>query len=281
MIDRIAVPPDDKTNQIMERLGVVSNVVVTERTRYWAVEDIFPAGRPPLEEAEGVFMAKGYDDVKKYEDMKLRILNMSHSVMAHLGVLLGYRGKYGIYRAMQDEDIKKVIALIIELVLETVERPEMMDPRDFAADAIERLNNPNIPDDPMRIALNGSTKMLPRFLDTFYAAREKGVDAKRLEVVLLPVAGFLRYTLGIDDAGKAFGLEGDPIKDTLEACGKAASLGDSASAKAFRKLIADASVMGRDLYELGDTGNALQEMTGKMLAGEGAVRRTVGEHLGR
>ncbi|MBD3316849.1 MAG: hypothetical protein GF344_13765, partial [Chitinivibrionales bacterium] len=116
MIDRIAVPPDDKTQQAMETLELISNVVVTERTRYWAVEDIFPAGRPPLEKAEGVFMAKSYDDVKKYEDMKLRILNMSHSVMAHLGVLLGYRGKYGIYRAIQDEDIKEIITRIIDLV---------------------------------------------------------------------------------------------------------------------------------------------------------------------
>jgi fructuronate reductase len=280
MIDRIAVPPDDKTQQAMERLELISNVVVTERTRYWAVEDVFPAGRPPLEEADGVFMAKGYDDVKKYEDMKLRILNMSHSVMAHLGVLLGYRGRYGIYRAMQDEDIRKIITGIIDLVLETVDRPERMDPRDFAADAIERLNNPNIPDDPMRIALNGSTKMLPRFMDTFYAACEKGgIDRRRLEVVLLPVAGFLRYTLGIDDRGERFELESDPIKDTLEACGKGASLGEPASARAFHTLIADATVMGRDLYQLDDTGAVVQEMAAAMLEGDGAVRKAVRRYL--
>ncbi|MBD3316750.1 MAG: hypothetical protein GF344_13265, partial [Chitinivibrionales bacterium] len=147
------------------------------------------------------------------------------------------------------------------------------------ADAIERLNNPNIPDDPMRIALNGSTKMLPRFMDTFYAAQKKGIGKERLGVVLLPVAGFLRYTLGIDDGGEVFALEGDPKKATLEACGKAACLGNRDSAIAFKKLIADAGVMGHNLYEYGQTGNELQEISAKMLSGEGAVRKTIEEYL--
>ena len=83
-------------------------MVVTEKARYWAVEDIFPAGRPKFEKAEGVFMEKSYQEIKKYEDMKLRILNMSHSLIAGLGVLLGYRGKYGIYNAMQEQGDHRV-----------------------------------------------------------------------------------------------------------------------------------------------------------------------------
>jgi fructuronate reductase len=158
MIDRIAVPPDDVALAVMETIGVRSNIVVTEKVRYWAVEDLFPAGRPALQDAEGVFVCPDYDDVKRYEDMKLRILNMSHSTIAGLGVLLGYRGKYGIYNAMQDKDMTAVIGKIIDLVIRTIDRPKGIDPRDFAKDAIARLNNPNIPDDPMRIALNGSTK---------------------------------------------------------------------------------------------------------------------------
>jgi mannitol-1-phosphate/altronate dehydrogenase len=211
--------------------------------------------------------------------MKLRILNMSHSTIAGLGVLLGYRGKYGVYRAMQDKDVTGVIFKILDLVMRTLDRPKGIDPRDFAKDAITRLNNANIPDDPMRIAFHASTKMKFRFMDTYYAAQKQGIPDSELAVLLLPVAGFLRYTLGVDDHGVAFALEDDPIKAKLVASGAAATLGDPTSAAAFKDLIADPDVMGRDLYAHGNTGNTLQRLVGKMLKGPGAVRAAISEAL--
>ncbi len=279
MIDRIAVPPDEQTAKIMEKLGIKSNIVVTEKARYWAVEDIFPAGRPPFEKAEGVFMEDSYEEIKKYEDMKLRILNMSHSVIAGLGVLLGYRGQYGIYRAMQDQELTELISRIIAIVIKTIERPKKLDPHAFAKTTIERLNNPNIPDDPMRIALNGSTKMLPRFMDTYFAGCEKGIPMEELDLVLLPVAGFLRYTLGIDDQGEKFNLEDDPRKELLVQCGQTAKLGEAASASVFKELIALKDVMGEDLYTYGSTGERLEKMVEKMLSHQGAVREILQEYL--
>jgi len=279
MIDRIAVSPDESIKKQMEALGILSNLVVTEKARYWAVEDIFPAGRPAFEKAEGVFMEPSYEEVKKYEDMKLRILNMSHSVIAGLGVLLGYRGSYGIYTAMQNEMIATLIRRIIDIVIQTVDKPKQMDPKAFAADAIVRLNNPNIPDDPMRIALNASTKMLPRFMDTYYAAEAKGLPREQLNLVLLPVAGFIRYTMGVDDQNIAYALEDDPRKDLLTACASKAVIGEPASAVAFREIIGHKDIMGEDLYQHGDTGAILEEMVAKMLAGSDAVARTIAEYL--
>jgi fructuronate reductase len=277
MIDRIAVAPDESTQKVMDDLGIRSNMVVTEKARYWAVEDIFPAGRPAFEKAEGVFMEKTYEDVKKYEDMKLRILNMSHSTIAGLGVLLGFRGKFGIFNAMQNKELATLIQKIIDIVIKTVGSPKQMDPKAFAKAAIERLNNPNIPDDPMRIALNGSTKMLPRFLDTYYAGEEKGLSKEELNLILLPVAGFLRYTMGVDDKGVKYDLEGDPIKDLLVKCGSAAKLGDASSVSAFKELISNSAVMGKDLYSHGDTGKTLEGYTSKMLGGNGAVEKLLKE----
>jgi fructuronate reductase len=277
MIDRIAVSPDDRSKKALESLELQSIMVVTESCRYWAVEDVFPNGRPAFEKASGVFMCPDYEDVKRYEDMKLRILNMSHSAIAGLGVLLGYRGPYGIYKAMQDKELVTVIKKIIDVVIKTIDRPKQLDPAAFAADAFARLTNPNIPDDPMRIALNGSTKMLPRFMDTYYAAQAKGMSDADIATILLPVAGFLRYTMAVDDAGVSFDMEGDPIKETLVNCGKAAKLGAPASVAAFASLISNASVMGKDLYTHGTTGTELQELVGKMLGGTGAVRKLVAE----
>lgn len=275
MIDRIAVPPDAQTQQVMDALGIVSTTVITEQTRYWVVEDLFPAGRPPFEAAEGVIMESAYADVKKYEDMKLRILNMCHSLIAGLGVLLGYRGPYGIYRAMQDADLRRMMERIIEIVIRTIAHPTQMSPRDFARDTFLRLNNPNIPDDPMRIAFNASAKMLPRFLDTYYAGQAQGMSAAELDVVLLPVAGFLRYTLGVDDAGAAYALADDPLRETLAACGQQARLGDPTSVGAFEPLVAHTGVMGKNLLQHGDTGKRLLAMTAGMLKGPGAVRQAI------
>ena len=277
MIDRIAVAPDEKTAEIMAELGIKSNLVVTEKARYWAVEDLFPAGRPPFEKATGVFMEDSWEEIKKYEDMKLRILNMSHSVIAGLGVLLGYRGPYGIYKAMQDPELTTLIKKIISFVIQTIDRPKKLDPQAFAQDTFERLNNPNIPDDPMRIALNASAKMLPRFLDTYFAAREKGFSEDELDPVLLPVAGFLRYILGLDDQGEKYELEDDPRKDLLISCGRAAKLGQADSAAAFKELIALPDVMGKNLYTYGTTGERLEKMVGKMLSRPGAVREILAE----
>lgn len=281
MIDRIAVSPDEQSQKVLDTLEINSNIVVTEKTRYWIVEDLFPAGRPNFELAEGVIVEESYEEVKKYEDMKLRILNMAHSTIAGLGVLLGYRGKYGIYNAMQDGDIRALIGKIIDVVIETIDHPRKMNPQDFATATFERLDNPNIPDDPMRIALNGSTKMLPRFLDTFNEGRERHIDPSRLELVLLPVAGFLRYTLGIDDKGEKFNLEDDPQKDLLVSCGKKAKIGDSASASIFAEIIAKKEIMGKNLYADGDTGRKLQDMVGAMLSRDGAVRSTVIHYLSK
>ena len=279
MIDRIAVPPDAKTAEVMESLGIDSNIVVTERTRYWVVEDLFPAGRPRLENAVGVIMEPTYEDVKKYEDMKLRILNMAHSTIGGLGVLLGYRGQYAMYRAMQDQDLTRVIERIIDIVINTIEWPNKMDPREFAKDTWVRLNNPNIPDDPMRIAFSNSAKMLPRFMDTYFAGREQGMSEDDLDVVLLPVAGFLRYALGVDDAGESYDLADDPIRDKLVELGQKAKLGEPGSVSALRELIARADIMGKDLYQYGSSGKRLEAFAAKMLGGTGAVRQALQEFL--
>ncbi|HYH02847.1 MAG TPA: hypothetical protein VEC37_07080 [Bacillota bacterium] len=275
MIDRIAVSPDPNTLKVLSDLGIRSNLVVTEKVRYWAVEDIFPAGRPRFEAAEGVFMEDSYEEVKKYEDMKLRILNMSHSLIAGLGVLLGYRGKYGIYNAMQDSELTDLIERIIAIVIKTVESPKQLDPKVFAKDALERLNNPNIPDDPMRIAFNGSAKMLPRFMDTYFAGQAKGLSQAELNAVLLPVAGFLRYTLGVDDQGEAYQLEDDPHKELLISCAAKANINDPESASAFRDIISYQAIMGQNLYQNNETGSTMESMLRNMLAGPGSVRKTL------
>ena len=102
-----------------------------------------------------------------------------------------------------------------------------------------------------------------------------------LDIVLLPVAGFLRYCMGVDDQGETYDLEGDPIRERLIAAGRKAVFGDPASVSAFRELIGEKDVMGRNLFQYGNTGKRLLETTARMLNGPGAVRKTMKDFFHR
>lgn len=88
MVDRIvpATRPEDRT-RIGETLGVEDTwPVMTEPFSQWVVEEHFPQGRPDWE-SFGVTMVQ---DVTPFEEMKLRLLNGSHSALAYLGLLAGH-----------------------------------------------------------------------------------------------------------------------------------------------------------------------------------------------
>jgi mannitol 2-dehydrogenase len=89
MVDRITpVTTDHDRELIAERFGIEDGwPVVCEPFTQWALEDKFPAGRPPYDEV-GVQLVP---DVTPYELMKLRLLNASHQGLCYLGYLAGYR----------------------------------------------------------------------------------------------------------------------------------------------------------------------------------------------
>ena len=89
MVDRITpVTTDDDRDEVRKRFGVDDAwPVVCEPFTQWALEDAFPLGRPPFEDAGVQVVA----DVEPYELMKLRLLNASHQALCYFGYLAGYR----------------------------------------------------------------------------------------------------------------------------------------------------------------------------------------------
>ncbi|MCP4182525.1 MAG: mannitol dehydrogenase family protein, partial [Hyphomicrobiales bacterium] len=89
MVDRIvpAVTPET-LDKITHQLGGVHDSVgvACEPFRQWVIEDNFVNGRPEWEKV-GVELVQ---DVLPFEEMKLRMLNGSHSFLAYLGYLAGY-----------------------------------------------------------------------------------------------------------------------------------------------------------------------------------------------
>ena len=58
-------------------------MVVTEPFSQWVIEDNFVNGRPAWENVG----AEMVEDVRPFEEMKLRMLNGTHSTLAYLGYL--------------------------------------------------------------------------------------------------------------------------------------------------------------------------------------------------
>ena len=88
MVDRIVPATTDEDRARIEKALGFRDAwpVVTEPFTQWVIEDRFPQGRPAWEKAGAEFVA----DVEPYEQMKLRLLNGSHSTLAYLGYLAGY-----------------------------------------------------------------------------------------------------------------------------------------------------------------------------------------------
>ena len=84
----------------MARLNALTGIddrlpIFAEDFIQWVVEDRFCAGRPALEQVGVQFT----DDVAAYEQIKLRMLNASHSMLSYPGLLGGYRL---VHEAMAD-----------------------------------------------------------------------------------------------------------------------------------------------------------------------------------
>ena len=83
MVDRIVPATTAETLAEVQALtGLQDKAAVWgEPFKQWVIEDNFAAGRPQWEAGGAEFVA----DVAPYEEMKLRLLNGSHSMLAYLG----------------------------------------------------------------------------------------------------------------------------------------------------------------------------------------------------
>lgn len=250
--------------------------VNTEEVHYLVIEDDFPNGRPPLEEA-GVYFTDR-DTVNKVERMKVcTCLNPLHTAMAVFGCLLGYRS---IADETADDEISGLIHQIGYVEgLPVVTNPGIIEPRTFLDQVVlERLPNPRIPDTPQRIAADTSQKVGIRFGETIKLYQSEG-RASELTFIPLAIAGWCRYLLAVDDRGEAFELSPDPMHEHLQACLAGIALGEPASlADKLRPVLSNREIFGLDLYEAG-LGEAIEGYVAEMLAGPGAVRETLRRHL--
>ncbi len=269
---------DEMAPIITSKNTFIAPFVNAERPQYLVVEDKFPNGRPPLEEA-GVYLTDR-DTVNNTERMKVTTcLNPLHTAMSVYGCMLGHTL---ICEEMKDADI---VALVKRLGygegLPVVVHPRILEPKDFIDEVFtQRLPNPFMPDEPQRIATDTSQKVGIRFGETIKSYIAEGRDLDTLIAVPLALAGWLRYLLGVDDNGEAFAVSSDPLKEILDEQLAGIVVGKPETYTGQLKgILCNANIFGLDLTEtlLADK---IEGLFVELLAGEGAVRKALQKYLG-
>lgn len=209
MVDRIvpALTPEFES-EIREALGGVDDPcgIAAESFLQWVIEDNFVAGRPAWEKVGAQLVA----DVLPFEQMKLRMLNGSHSFLAYLGYLTGYPF---INSCMEDEHYRRAA---FQLMLKE-QAPTLsvsgINLEDYANSLIERYSNTALKHRTWQIAMDGTQKLPQRLLDSLRWHVQYGSD---FSCLALGVAAWMRYVGGVDDAGQPIDIR-DPLADKLKA----------------------------------------------------------------
>lgn len=251
--------------------------VNAEKTQYLVIEDNFPNGRPPLEEAGAIFTTR--DTVNKVEKMKVcTCLNPLHTCLAVYGCILGYTS---IAEEMKDPELFAFIdKMSHEEGMPFVVDPGVIDPEKFLNEVLtDRFSNPFMPDTPQRIATDTSQKLSIRFGETIQAyIASPEHEASELELIPLTLAGWLRYLIGVDDSGQEFEISPDPLLPAMQETLAGITLTSEFSADQLRPILSDVSIFAVDLYECGLSEKIIGYFR-ELMAGPGAVRATLKKYV--
>ncbi|MDF2043542.1 MULTISPECIES: mannitol dehydrogenase family protein [unclassified Pantoea] len=266
MVDRIVPAMTDAAFAALNvRLGCSDPVAVEAEPFFqWVIEDNFVNGRPAWEKAGAELVS----DVLPYEEMKLRMLNGSHSFLAYLGFLAGY--EY-ISDCMADPHFRAAArSLMVDEQAPTL-RTQGVELNAYADSLIARYENRAIKHRTGQIATDGTQKLPQRMLDSLRWHLQRGSDC---DLLLLGVAGWMRYVGGIDEKGQPIEIR-DPMKAQLAECVASSEEGEAR----VRALLSMREVFGDDLAQNADVVGRLTAWYNK-LATQGA-RATVHQCLNR
>ena len=292
MIDKITPRPDDTVKAMLEQDGIsdlaacvtgkktyVAPFVNAEECQYLVIEDAFPNGKLPLDEAGILYTDR--ETVDKVEKMKVcTCLNPLHTTLAIYGCLLGYQL---ISEEMKNPLLKKFVEIVgYTEGLPVVVNPGVLDPKQFIDEVVQkRIPNPFMPDTPQRIATDTSQKLPIRFGETIKAYdKDPSLSVSSLKMIPLVFAGWLRYLMAVDDNGTAFEPSPDPLLSTLRPIFASCRLGDMPQDLSFLDaLLSNESIWGVNLFAVG-LADLVKDYFKELTAGPGAVNATLEKYLG-
>lgn len=211
MVDRIVPAATNETRaRAQNLLGVEDRLAVeTEPFLQWVIEDRFVAGRPRWEAGGALLVA----NVAPYEKMKLRLLNGSHTLIAHLGLLSGL--EY-VRDVMAVAALRAQVERHMQAVLPTLDPVPGIDLADYTRQLMARFANPAIAHRNAQIATDSSQKLPQRIFAPAVETLAAGGDALAFAHVVATWIAATRKHLDCSDPRRDEILQAARTADTAD-----------------------------------------------------------------
>ena len=190
--------PKDEIDEIQTELGYEDKLlVVSEPYRLLVIEGDSRCSEELPFAAAGI-NAVWTDDISKYRNLKVRILNGSHTMTALAAYLCG---KDTFIECMEDELVGKYIQKgISEEIVPSIELPDSIK-MDYANTVISRFKNPFIKHPLLNISLNSTSKFTVRILPSLLAYSR--LKKKLPDILCFSLAALIRFYMGTEVEGCA------------------------------------------------------------------------------
>ena len=239
LVDRI-VPGklSSKAHQILfEKYGYTdSNAIMCEPYALWAIE-----GGQEVHDLLTFSSAndeiKIVPDISQFKELKLRILNGSHTLLCAKAIAEGFET---VYLAMSDRIFRKYAEeLIFEEIIPSLSKDiKKEDKLSFARDVIDRFSNPNIEHKWTSIAVQYPMKLTIRVLPLLKSYRQTtGISPTKMVECIKEV---LRFLLNNEDT---------PMDDISKATINKINLSSSLTEEKVKLLLQQESIWGEDFTQ--------------------------------
>lgn len=162
----------------------------------WVIEDNFIAGRPAWETVGVEFT----NDVAAYENMKLSLLNASHTLLSYPAFLSGYRQ---VDDAMHDERFARYLRTFMDKdITPYVPAPGQTDLERYKQTLIERFGNRSVSDQLSRLCFDGVSKIPVYLMPNLIRMIADGADLTRVAFFVASYRHYLKYQT--DNQGVAY-----------------------------------------------------------------------------
>lgn len=189
MVDRItpATTPDDII-RLNKNSGIDDKApVYCEDFIQWVIEDNFIAGRPAWERV-GVEFVK---DVAVFENMKLSLLNASHTLLSYPAFLAGYR-KVDV--AMHDPLFVNLLKDFMNIdITPYVPAPKGIDLERYKKTLLERFANHAVSDQLSRLCYDGISKFPVYIMPNLGKMIKDDKDLSRMAFLIASYRHYLKY----------------------------------------------------------------------------------------
>lgn len=246
MVDRIVPATTDHYRRLVaEQLGYADQIPVpAEPFTMWILEDNFIAGRPAWEAGGAIFT----DDVEAYEQLKVRLLNGTHSLIAYLGAL---SGAATIPDATAMDYVEAAARRVLrEEYLPSVTVPAAVDVDAYVEQLFSRWRNSALGHRTSQVGSDGSVKLRQRIPIPALEMLDAGAVPHYLALTTAAYLSCIAPLQGFDPGNHANEMQ-DPARETLQKLAAGSTSGRDLAAKVLGEhhLLGDELAMREDFID--------------------------------